>query len=409
MRKFAVILLPLVFISCSFINGQEKTGMKEVTLTPAQESMVNAGNSFAFTLFREVCHQQRANDRIFISPYSISEALTMTYNGAANATADSMKRLLGYEAVQKEDINLYCKTMRSILLDLDSNVNLSIANSIWYSKEFSVRESFKNINAAYFDAAVKNLDFSDPRVKDVINGWIEDKTNNRIKDMIKEVDPSTVMFLVNAIWFKGQWMSRFNKSNTREDIFYLSDMTPKKTCMMNQTLTCNYFSNDLIQVAELPYGQGNFVMDVLLPVQGKTTDDVLVAMTPENWQSWTSAFKGQKLNLGLPRLTFEYSSMLNNVLSAMGMGIAFSSFQADFTGINPGKGLYISYVQHNSFLEINEEGTEAAAATVVAMTKSAALPEKAIPFKVNRPFVFAIRECSTGAILFLGRVNAPAN
>lgn len=383
--------------------------MKEITLTPVQKNLVQAGNNFALNLFGTTCREEENKPQVFVSPYSISEALTMTYNGAGGETADSMASVLGYEGMSREEINAYCKTLRTTLLELDPKVKLSIANSIWYRLGFEVQQSFIDINKTWFDAAVQGLNFSSPEAPATINKWIANKTNDRIKDVIQEIDPTTVMFLVNAIWFKGMWTSSFDPKNTMEKNFYCPGGKTVTASFMQQEHTFSYYSNDLFAMAEMPYGQGNYAMLVLLPNQGKTINEILNSLNSQNWNEWKTGLQEKKLRIEFPKLKFTYKITMNQVLSKMGMGIAFTD-DADFSGINPAEDLLISKVLHHSFLEVNEEGTEAAAVTVVEVgVTSAPVEPEVIPFIVNKPFLFAIHERSTGAILFMGMINEPGN
>jgi serine protease inhibitor len=402
-------ILAGIFLFAACERGSEdKPEMKIIQLSPQEKSMVQAGNGFALNLFAAVNREENQKDRIFISPYSVAEALSMTYNGARGSTADSMQKVLGYSGMSREEINNYCLSLRTTLLRLDPKVNLAIANSIWYLTGFDVLPDFIQTNQKYFNAKVAELDFYNPSALTTINGWIEESTNGRIKDMLKEIEPNIVMFLVDAIWFKGQWLNRFQASKTLEENFYLSGGEPVKTPMMHQTQNFLYYSNNLVQIADLPYGQGNFAMTVLLPKDGVRLEEFKSELSQENWNNWINNLYEQKLVLTLPKLKFAYDLRMNAVLQQMGMGNAFSEMEADFTGINPDGGLFISYVQHNSFVEVNEEGTEAAAATVVAIGKTSAGPPEEIPFIVNKPYIFVIRERSTGAILFMGTINKPA-
>lgn len=390
-------------------DGDGNFRMKEIALTPVQKNLVQAGNNFALHLFSATCRQEENKPQVFISPYSISEALTMTYNGAAGATADSMANVLGYSGMSKEEINAYCKKLRTTLLDLDPKVKLSIANSIWYRNGFEVQAPFIEVNKTWFDAAVQGLDFSSSQAPATINKWIADKTNNRIKDVIQQIDPETVMFLVNAIWFKGMWTSRFDAKNTKEKDFHCQEGNTVTASFMQQENTFYYYSNDIFAMAEMPYGQGNYAMLVLLPNEEKTINDILSNLHSENWNEWKNGLQNKKLRIEFPRLRFMYKITLNPVLTDLGMGIAFSD-NADFSGINPNKDLLISKVLHHSFLEVNEEGTEAAAVTAVEVgVTSVPVEPEVIPFIVNKPFLFVIHERSTGAILFMGLINSTAN
>jgi serpin B len=214
------------------------------------------------------------------------------------------------------------------------------------------------------------------------------------------------MYLINAIYFKGIWQYDFDKENTSDGTFYLNNEATVQVPVMKQTATMRYAANELFSMAELPYGQGNFSMLVLLPQNGHSTDEIITALTPGNWDTWISTLTEKKVDLHLPKFTFEYENQLNDELEAMGMGIAFTDL-ADFSKINGTGGLCISKVLHKSFVEVNEEGTEAAAVTSVEISYTSIGPDYTPKFYVDHPFLFAIRETSTGTILFIGRVQNP--
>jgi serpin B len=398
------VLVP-AFHSCK--DEPVKPEMKQIVLSPAQKSMVAAGNEFAFHLLQKVNQQEGTNDQFFISPYSAAEALSMTLNGAGGCTYDSMKMVLGYTGMDSALINNYCKTLRTTLLSLDPKVQLSIANSIWYRQGFDVLPAFVKVNQDFYDAAVSELNFGDPAASDIINSWIEGKTNGRIQDMISEIDSASVMFLINALWFKAQWQSQFDADLTQMDNFNLDGGSILQVPMMKQTQTFGYYKNDLMQMAELPYGQGNFAMNILLPAEGKTVDEIVSTIEPAKWKEMLGSLQNRKLLLSIPRLKFTCELNLNDVLMSLGMSNAFGNM-ADFTGIRSAGELKISQVRQNTFLEVNEKGAEAAAVTVVEIVLTSAGPGPVVTeFIADRPFLFFITERSTGAILFAGRINKP--
>jgi serpin B len=287
-------------------------------------------------------------------------------------------------------------------------VLLEIANSIWYRQGLTVLQEFVTTNQQYYDARVSSLDFDDAGAPGVINGWVSDKTQDKIKKIVEEIKPLTVMYLINAIYFKGIWQTEFKKENTSDGPFYLNTGSPVAVPVMKQTTTLRYTSNDLFSMAELPYGQGNFSMLVMLPQTGLSPDNIVSELTPGNWDTWMGELTERNVDLKLPKFMFEYKNELNKELEAMGMGIAFSDGLADFSKISGIGELFISKVLHKSFVEVNEEGTEAAAVTAVEIEFTSVEPEPQVTeFHVDRPFLFAIRETSTGTILFIGRVNNP--
>jgi len=343
-----------------------------------------------------------------ISPLSVSLALAMTYNGADGDTKEAMEKTLELNGLTVDEINENYKILIDALASVDPKVLMNIANSIWYEQIFEVEQDFINVNQNYFYAEVSPLDFTNPDAVTTINNWVADKTNDKITEIINEIPPLAVMYLINAIYFKGIWKYEFDESDTEEKSFYLSDGTTKDVPMMVQEASFNFFSNDIMQAVEMPYGAGNYSMIILLPQYSKTPDDIIGQLTNENWNSWLSEFyEAEKVQIHLPKFKFEYKNLLNDELINMDMGIAFSG-SADFSKINPFEQLFISRVIHKSFIEVNEEGTEAAAVTAVEISlTSSGGGEGAIFFHVNQPFIFAIKEKYTNTIVFMGRVMEP--
>ncbi|MBE9511919.1 MAG: serpin family protein, partial [Bacteroidetes bacterium] len=258
-------------------------------------------------------------------------------------------------------------------------------------------------NQNYFYAEVSPLDFNNPEAVNTINNWVADKTNDKITEILDYIPADAVMYLINAIYFKGIWKYEFDESDTEEKPFYLSDGTTKDVPMMVQEASFNYFSNDIMQAVEMPYGAGNYSMVILLPQNNKTPDDIIDQLSNDNWNRWLSEFyEAGKAHIQLPKFKFEYKNKLNDELINMGMGIAFGN--ADFSKINPNRDLFISRVLHKTFIEVNEEGTEAAAVTLVELRETSIAGET---FIVNKPFIFVIKEKYTNSIIFIGKVMEP--
>jgi serine protease inhibitor len=376
---------------------------KEINIDMKCKELIQIDTRFGIDIFKLLAQSEEEN--LTISPLSISLALAMTYNGAEGETKTAMEEALRVNGFIPDEINQSYQSLMKALLEADPKVTIEIAQSIWYRLGYNVLNDFKTINETYYNAEVNELDFSRSNAKDVINGWIEEKTHDKIKDMIKEIDPSHVMFLVNAIYFNGEWKSQFELKNTQKREFVRENGPSIQVDMMQKTDSVNYLSNDLFSAVEMPYGRGNFNMVVMLPNEGMKCNDIIEALTPENWTIMMRSFVMTKdVSIWLPKFKDEYEVKLNDVLTAMGMGIAFTE-AADFSGINGEGGIYIDYVQHNTFIDVNEKGTEAAAATVVAI-KEYAMPLNP-EFHVTRPFIFAITEKETGAILFIGRMVEP--
>ena len=376
-------------------------------LTQGEQQIVQSSGDFGFSLFQEI-QQTQKDENIFISPISVSMALGMTYNGAAGETARAMQNVLGFGGLSREEINRSYRSLIELLSDVDPQVRFQIANSIWYRLGFEVEPTFIDINKKYFGAEVSGLDFGQPSALETINGWVNANTNGKIEKIIERIDPLTVMFLINAIYFKGTWTYEFKKEQTAEEPFYLADGSETTCQLMKQGNEFLYFEDDEKQVIDMPYGKGAFRMTVILPRPEHSVDELIMKLEAGTWKQWLAALSKKKGIVYLPRFKLKYEKTLNDVLMAMGMGIAFLPGQADFSGISKKNKLYVSRVKHKSFVDVNEEGTEAAAVTLVEIRMTSAGGESYdFVMRVDRPFLFVIREQYSGAILFMGKILNP--
>ena len=410
MLKKTIAALSLLSILAACQNDEnpskpEPKPRKDISLTRVEQSLLDANTDFAFRFFSQVCNTEDEKPNVFVSPLSASLCLSMITNGASGNTLTEMQDVLGFPAssFSLDDLNNYYQKLTTALLDLDNITQLGIANSIWVKQGFKVYDSFVNVNKQMYDAQVQELDFTSPTAKDVINRWCAEQTNDCIKEVIKVIPANARMYLLNALYFKGIWASQFEKSATRQENFTNSDGTQQKVNMMNQTEMFNYTKNSTFSIAELPYGNEAFSMVILLPSGGKTLDESLSELTSENWKEWNSNMAGKQLQVKLPRFKVEYDKTLIDDMIAMGMKDAFDGNKADFSKMSAAE-LYVGILQQFTYINVDEEGTEAAAVTVGGMLDSAGLPVT-IPFYVDSPFAFMIKEKSTGAILFMGKVT----
>ena len=392
--------LVVVIASCSKDKDYEP---KPLNLPLKAAGVITADNTFGLDLYAKLAAAAVPGTNLMISPISVSQALSMTYNGAGGDTKTAMEEALRITGYNRDELNELNRTLISALVAHDEKVVISVANSIWYRQEYSVLPDFITRNQTYYDADVRPMDFTASNCKDVINGWVSDKTNKKITKIVDQINPESFMFLINAIYFKGTWTHEFDKKNTAQQPFHLEDGTDVRVDMMQQKMDLNTFSNELFTSVELPYGKGNWRMFLFLPGAGKTVAEVEKSFSAGNWNGWLTQYKNNPdVQFSLPKFTFSYEESLKEVLSAMGMGIAFTE-NADFTGILPAGGLLITGVKHKTFIEVNEEGTEAAAVTSVEIGVTSI--GNFITF--NKPFLFVIAEKSTGAILFVGRMMKP--
>ncbi|MCX6258927.1 MAG: serpin family protein [Bacteroidia bacterium] len=404
--KTTRIVLVCVFLAV-IVSACHKDNNSPVVIQPDQKmlQLTGADNTFGLKLFQQVNSESQNSDNLFISPASVGLALAMTYNGAGGDTKTAMEQTLNLSGLTIDEINQSYQGLVHLLQTTDPNVLLTIANSIWYRNTFSVLQPFIDVNQQYYSAEVAALDFNDPGSVNIINNWVDAKTNHKITSVIQEITPDNMMFLINAIYFKGIWKYQFNPDNTTDLPFTMEDGTVLNVPMMKQKSNFNYMENDLMQGIQLPYGDEKFNMVVLLPSGTHTANHIIAQLSQTNWDNWMNSFSmTDSVTVYLPKFKFAYDITLNQALSDMGMTVAFTKM-ADFTGINPAGNLYISNVIHKSFVDVNEEGTEAAAVTVVTIGTSCVGPEKY--FYAQKPFVFAITEKSSNSIVFLGKIAQP--
>lgn len=375
---------------------------KPILLRVGMQERVKQDTDFAFDLFREVLKASE-EPNVFISPLSVSIALGMTWNGAEGDTKTGMETALQLSGMTPEEINEYYQIILESLPNLDKTAKLHLANSIWYRKGFSVKAPFLQANKDYFKAKIEDLDFAHPSALKTINNWCAEQTNNLIKEPLDRISADAMMYLINAIYFKGIWVNKFDKANTLDADFYTEDGKVNSVKMMNQIEVFQYMEDETAQYLNMPYGNQAFSMTVVLPKEGVTTQEALETIDTDKWNRIIYAMN-HEVDVFFPRFKVEAQYILNKSLSNMGMDQAFSN-KADFSGISDVP-LHISRVIHSTFCEVNEEGTEAAAVTIVDMElTSAPAPEYAV-FNANRPFIFMIRENSTGLILFIGKMGA---
>ncbi len=407
--KRLCIILSLVSISIlTFSCKKEKAQpaeFKPVNLTEKQKQLINTSNAFGFEFFKKVNEISGSSVNLMVSPLSVSMALGMTRNGAAGSTLEAMTNTLGFSGMSDTDISESYKYIVETFSSLDPKVKVQIANSIWYRNTFNVEQPFVLTNQKYFDAEVSPLDFSSPSAVNTINGWVSDKTNKLIPSIIDQIPADAVMYLVNAVYFKGQWKYQFETKNTELKPFFVSGGISVQAMTQHETLP--YFKGTGFEAVELPYNQGNYSMTVLLPDANKTITDIIPQLSKANWDTWSSQFIETDVHLQMPKFKYTYEEKnMKPILSAMGMNVAFTD-DADFTRMNSGGRLSISRVLHKTYIATDEEGTEAAAVTAVEIRTTSVGPDQVKYFTINRPFIYFIREKSTGTILFIGTVMNP--
>ena len=382
----------------------------ELDIDSIDGSVGTANTKFGFNLFNEIRKTEQGKN-IFISPFSVSVALAMTLNGASNETEQAMIDTLQLQGLNSESINVGYAGLRQTLLTSDPKVILTIANSLWARQDVQFNQDFLQRNTQFFEAEVSTLDFNDPSAPRTINQWVDTNTKGKIQEIVDEIDPSKVLFLINAIYFKGTWQKEFNPLRTRDGPFHLTNGGVKQVPMMRQLRWYPYYRGENFQAISLAYGDGRMSMYIFLPDRESDLNIFLENLNFEHWEDWMSQFHGQDVSLVMPKFKLEYGKVLNDQLATLGMDTAFDPKHADFSRMAPldilGENLYIGEVVHKTFVEVNEEGTEAAAVTSVGVVATSAVAPLPIPFIVDRPFFFAIRDNQTKTVLFMGTVVDP--
>jgi serine protease inhibitor len=419
-RRYALAAASVVLFSvlgCSQVESN-KSALAQSSLpqpeTPLQKKTVNtdtriveSSNKFGFKLFSEVLKDNKGENNIFISPSSVAIALAMTYNGASGSTQQAMAKTLELQGMNLPEINSsYAAALKQLLENQDAKVQLSIANSLWANQDVSFAPDFLKRTQDFYQAKVSNLNFKDAAASNIINNWVKENTKGKITKIVESIEPYQVLFLINAIYFKGNWSNEFDKSQTAQYPFYVTSSRRKQHPMMSQEGDYRYYESKEFQAVSLPYGKdGKISFYIFLPKQSSNLKAFYQNLNVENWEKWMTQFNKQKGFIRLPRFKTDYEVTLNDALKNLGMEEAFSN-KANFSGM--GKNFAISQVKHKTFLEVNEEGTEAAAATSVGIVATS-LRDEPEPFRmiVDRPFFCAIRDNQTGNVLFMGSIIDP--
>jgi serpin B len=403
MKKIIQLLFIVLLVAgCSVQNEPQITeDAGPIKLSAVLQKRVVQDNEFAFDLLKKTI-EDSGETNVFVSPLSVSIALGMVWNGAAGDTKTEMETALKMSGLSADEINEYYRIMQTSLPAIDPTTKLNIANSIWYRTGFSLKPAFQNLNTEYFNSEVRELDFKQPWALDTINNWCARKTNDLIKKPLDQISSDAMMYLVNAIYFKGIWCKKFDPKSTFISQFTNEVGNQVEVNMMQQTDTFAYMEDENAQYLDLPYGNKAFSMTVILPDYQKTTADILKDLTVDKWNTILQSLTTREVEVYLPRFKTQNEFELKPVLQKMGMNLAFTD-QADFSNISD-IGLAISRIIHSTYIEVNEEGTEAAAVTIVGMVTSS-IPLRPV-ILVNRPFLYIIREKSTGVILFIGKMGS---
>jgi serpin B len=370
--------------------------------------LANTQNRFAFKLFAELT-RPNIEANVFISPASVALALSMAYNGARGETQRAIANTLAVGDLSQDELNRANLALIEALRALDPQVTLAIANSLWAAQAVEFDQEFLRRNQEFYGAEIATLDFADAGATAAINGWVKQHTNGKIEKILDRIDRSAIMILINAIYFKGRWAKPFDPRRTRELPFTLPDGSQKKHPLMAQTGKFDFYAGQGFQAITLPYGAGRASMYIFLPDQRSSLRAFRRELGHKSWDAWLRHFRQSEGTIVLPRFKLAYEATLNDPLKALGMGVAFDGRRADFSAMVADRkpNVNIDEVKHKTFVEVNEEGTEAAAVTSIGMVRTSMMPQRSFSMVVDRPFFCAIRDSQTGALLFLGSIVDP--
>ena len=426
----AAVVLSSMMLSCSSSDDATKdigeakkvvnmlSDSQLIQLTEAQRVFVNDNNRFTLNFLKTVNDADKSGKSFIYSPLSITYVLGMVNNAAKGQTEQELEQTLGFHEGGIKDVNDYCKKLIDGLPKVDDKVQLNIANAIFLNKNYTLKEQFQKDMQQYYDAKAEALDFSSSQTLDHINGWCNEKTSGKIPTILDKVDPNMVSYLLNAIYFKADWVSKFDEKNTKKETFTTKNGSTQLPLMHQKVLIGN-MKNDTYSAVVIPYGSGLWSMTVLLPEDGKTTDDVIIEVTQNsvlNNRGWYDLsgnnFSGYEVDLKLPRFetisdTDDFGDDgLIDLLKPMGIHLAFDSCLAEIPNM-ANVPVYIAMMRQKATIKINEEGSEAAAVTVAGMMELSAISQPVeypkATFHATRPFVYVIREQSSGVILFVGK------
>ncbi len=406
-----VMFIVLMIAMCTLVC--EVAAEKPEKVEEKVASVAESNNGFAFDMYARLAAEVAQKDgNLFFSPSSIVTALAMTYGGARGETAAEMKKVLHFQLDDKE-LHPAMGKLAKALTYKEKGLKLSIANALWGQEDYKFLDSFLDLNKKSYEAGLKNVDFkkATEETRKLINKWVEQKTNDKIKDLIKPgvLDAATKLVLTNAIHFKGTWKVKFDKKDTKKEKFHVTDeKSVQIDTMKMKKPNLKYLRGDGFKALELPYEGGKMSMVLFLPDKVDGLAQFEKSFTLENVKKWLPRMWEQKIQeVAIPKFTMTREFSLNKVLAEMGMPTAFVYPKADFSGMDGSRELYISGVIHKAFVDVYEEGTEAAAATAVVMRAGSARPPEPKIFKADHPFAFVIRDVKTGTILFMGRVTDP--
>lgn len=403
MKNIIPVLLSIILIvSCSQNQEIPKKELPPFSTVTSGKQVVKKNNEFTFKIFKKI-EEENQQKNTFFSPVSLSLALAMTYNGAEGETKKAFENTLLYNNFNRSEINNVNKKLIQYLSDDSSGSQFNIANSIWMNKNYTIKQPFIDVVKNNYNAETSQLDFSSESSVNTINSWVSDKTQGKIAKILDRTDANSIIYLINALYFKGIWKYKFEKDKTKKMPFVNSTET-KNVDMMQLEENIPYYENETFSAIKLPYKNDKFSMTVLLPKNTKTIQNIYDNLTEETFTDWSTNFEEKKVKVYLPKFKFSYEQGLNDILKASGLEKAFSD-NADFSSLTT-INAQITKVLQKTFVDVNEEGTEASAVTVVGIGETSV--QLGPFFKADKPFIFLITDNSTNSICFTGKINMPS-
>jgi len=398
------LLVPSILCASLLLAAGQAGGGRD----PDTVRLSGAYNDLGISLYNLVA-AEKAGENIFISPLSISIALAMTHGGAAGGTAEEIGGVLGLAGWAGEKIYRANGELIERLDEETEGIRLDIANSLWCRIGLDFDPLFLDRTEEYFSAEARTLDFTSPGAPGVINGWVSEHTEGMIDEIVRSIDPLSILFIINAVYFKGEWKEEFDEAETREEDFHTAAGGVERVDMMHQTGTYRYHRGEDYQAVSLPYGDGRMSMYLFLPDSTASLKEFARPRNGADWDACLSRFSNRKGSIALPRFRAEFETGLQALLERLGMVKAFDRNDADFSGMTsggPGQ-VWIDEILHKAVVEVTEKGTEAAAATSVVMVATSISVEEPFEMIFDRPFFLAIRDNVTGMILFMGSIADP--
>lgn len=409
MKRLILLLITLsvLVLGCGTEVKQGNTGISQDVQYGQKdyEKIAKANNGLGFTWFVEATPNDKGNT--FISPTGLFMALSMVYNGADGSTKEEIAKVLGVDGMEPNELNQANASLMNLLHNKSSQIQLDVANSIWLNENYHFQNDFSKNNRDYYNAEMKEIDIHDSKSPKMINDWVKERTNGKIDELVDSpLDPDLVTILINAIYFKGDWKDEFDEKQTENRTFYLEDGTTQDTPLMSLDKKWAYMENEDFQAVTLPYGENEEMsMKVFLPKESLAEFNKM--LTAENWLKWNERFEFREGTVRLPKFQVEYEASLKEMLEGLGMTTAFSKGANFSKMIQENDPLRISQVKQKTYIDVNEKGTEAAAATSVEVVTESFNMDGPFYMEVNRPFFFAITENESDTILFMGAITNP--